>query len=184
MWTTILSSASVLAGVVLGAFLTKILDSYGKVRCKASVKESVAAGMFGTIEEKPRVPIDYDTFSLAGDITFFVDTVLINEKDKPLTLWDIALHLVAPDGSERRLVTYKRDPEDSFQEIRKVDLPANGSAELKLTSGLKPEMIEEEGKNIDQYTSLEFRAKYPNDRLYKGKVTFPETLPDPMIGIL
>lgn len=103
----IVGVAGTVTGAIAGALLPRWVKRVGQIHCKATVADSVAVGVAGTIEDKPALPIDFDTLGAAADITFWIDVEIFNEKETPTGLRDLAV-VFRGSGVEIRCPVYEK----------------------------------------------------------------------------
>lgn len=170
-------------GAILGAFLPRWAAKVGRLRCNATVSNSVAMGANGTIEENPSLPVNLEAVGSVADVTFWINVDIFNEKDTPTGLRDLSVVFRGEDGTSIQQPVYKKVVHYSGEEARQhnrppeqvsvVNLAPGEWMHLELMSGFEPEVLEKERERIERCSYAEFQGKYPNGRIFRARIEFP-----------
>jgi hypothetical protein len=169
-------------GVVIGAFLPRWVARVGAIYCKAAVVDSTAAGIFGTIGEKPSLPVDYEAFSAAAELNYWLDVFLFNERDRPTGLRNLAVLFQEPGGKviERpvfeKIVDYpgQESSPNLPEQVHLVNLPSGEWVHLELMMNLDLEVLGREKEAIEQYNRAEICGLLPDGTAYSHTIDFPD----------
>lgn len=165
-------------GACLGALLPKLVRNYGKVRCEAVIRDSLAVGMVGTIPEKPSLPVDRrGTFLGAATIIFHLHIDLFNEKDTPTGLRSLAVVFQREDGPEIK-APLKESPTLLGAETRVVNLASGEWVHMELSTGFFPTILEQEGKKVELYNKAELHGVFPGGTVYRAPIRFSDSFPE------